>query len=309
MVFPRHQLQEEFAIRNIVTFRYLELPSHFNTTYEQYDFWQLIYVEYGELEIWVDGITLFLTKGDVIFYKPYSIHYAKFLNGKSSIMIIISFECKSPSMSFFEDKYFHLGEEERRTLSHIVREGLQELDPPIDKPVRGGFPQKRSGAAFGTEQLIQNYLEILLIQLIRRQDSDSQQQHHQPISIAKELQMDESFSAMIKFLHNNLERSFTFEHLCKQFAMSGTRLKVLFKQKTGMGLMEYFNLMKIQQAKHIIREESISFVEIAERLGYSSNHYFSKQFKRITKMTPSEYAASINAFSKRRRHNRDVPRT
>ena len=47
------------------------------------------------------------------------------------------------------------------------------------------------------------------------------------------------------------------------------------------------------QAKLLIRENSLNFTEIANTLGYSSIHYFSRQFKKITGMTPSEYSGSI----------------
>ena len=47
----------------------------------------------------------------------------------------------------------------------------------------------------------------------------------------------------------------------------------------------------------MIREDYYNFTQIADRLGFSSIHYFSRQFKRITGMTPSEYASSIKALS------------
>lgn len=54
-----------------------------------------------------------------------------------------------------------------------------------------------------------------------------------------------------------------------------------------------------RKAKRLIREESATVSEIAERLGYSSLHYFSKQFKHIMDMTPSDYARSITARAER----------
>jgi YesN/AraC family two-component response regulator len=61
------------------------------------------------------------------------------------------------------------------------------------------------------------------------------------------------------------------------------------------GVKEYFNKLKIDQAKSLIREEQHNFTEIAELLGYSSVHYFSKQFKSLTDMAPTEYARSVQA--------------
>ena len=41
--------------------------------------------------------------------------------------------------------------------------------------------------------------------------------------------------------------------------------------------------------------------EIARMLGYTSIHYFSRHFKKVTKMTPSEYATSVKMLSRRGR--------
>ena len=55
--------------------------------------------------------------------------------------------------------------------------------------------------------------------------------------------------------------------------------------------------MKIDSAKHMMRNKNLNFTQISEKLGYSSIHYFSRQFKKITNMTPSEYVSSIKALS------------
>ena len=57
--------------------------------------------------------------------------------------------------------------------------------------------------------------------------------------------------------------------------------------------------MKIETAKQLIRNEQMNFTQIAETLGYSSIHYFSRQFRKLTGMSPSEYASSIKARSER----------
>ena len=41
----------------------------------------------------------------------------------------------------------------------------------------------------------------------------------------------------------------------------------------------------------------MNFTQISEQLGYTSIHYFSRQFKKVTGMTPSEYASSIKAMA------------
>ena len=57
--------------------------------------------------------------------------------------------------------------------------------------------------------------------------------------------------------------------------------------------MQYFTSLKIEEAKKLISFDKYTFTEIAYKLGYSSLHYFSRQFKKATDMSLTEYARSI----------------
>ena len=54
---------------------------------------------------------------------------------------------------------------------------------------------------------------------------------------------------------------------------------------------------KIEAAKELIRTNHMNFTQISAHLGYTSIHYFSRQFKKIVGMTPSEYASSVKAIA------------
>ena len=89
------------------------------------------------------------------------------------------------------------------------------------------------------------------------------------------------------------------EQICHDNLVGLSQLQNLFRSKCGCGIIEYFSQMKICRAKELIREKNMNFTQIADYLGYTSIHYFSRQFKKIAGMTPSEYALSIKAFSER----------
>ena len=57
--------------------------------------------------------------------------------------------------------------------------------------------------------------------------------------------------------------------------------------------MRFYNNCKIDRAKQLIREGEHNFTEISEMLAYNSVQYFSRQFKEITGMTPSQYEVSV----------------
>ena len=94
-------------------------------------------------------------------------------------------------------------------------------------------------------------------------------------------------------MEENINQNFRFEDFAKIVNVSPTRLKTIFKNKTGMGVVQYFRKLKISRAKRFIRENDYNFTQIALLLGYESIHTFSRQFKAVEGMSPREYAKSV----------------
>lgn len=107
----------------------------------------------------------------------------------------------------------------------------------------------------------------------------------------------ELFNQIRDYMETHLRENITIEQLCHHNSVGRSQLQKLFRARSGFGAIEYFSRMKIDAAKQMIRESHYNFTQIADFLGFSSIHYFSRQFKRITGMTPSEYASSIKALS------------
>ncbi|MDF2720741.1 MAG: AraC family transcriptional regulator [Paenibacillus sp.] len=296
IIYPRYLLKEELEIRKLITFYYKELPGHYSTPGERHDFWEMVYVDTGEIEIVTDSRTSQLMQGDIIFYKPNEFHGGKALHGKAPNLIIISFECFAPCMEFFSGKSFRLRDEQRYLLTKLVKEGKETFDPPIDTPSMR-FPIRRMQAPFGSDQIIRNYLEILLIELIRY--GDQSPSTATVSTAAEEHRAHELAKQVIQYMIEHLSEQISIDELCARFAISRTKLKMIMKAKTTLGIREFFNELKIEQAKVLIRQEKTSFSEIAERLGYCNLHHFSRRFKHSTGMTPTEYTRSVKARTER----------
>ena len=58
--------------------------------------------------------------------------------------------------------------------------------------------------------------------------------------------------------------------------------------------MEYVNILKIAEAKKLIREKNNNFMQISNMLNFNNPHYFSKVFKKITGLSPREYMNTVN---------------
>ena len=81
--------------------------------------------------------------------------------------------------------------------------------------------------------------------------------------------------------------------MCSKFSFSKSYIEYIFKRETGLGIMAKFSEMKIEKAKELLRNQDYNITMISEMLGYSSVHYFSRKFKTVVGMPPSEYASSI----------------
>ena len=77
---------------------------------------------------------------------------------------------------------------------------------------------------------------------------------------------------------------------------SRTYLSKIFKLHSGHTISEYITMLKIQEAKKLIRQERYTFTEISDMLSFDNPHYFSTVFKRKTNMTPSEYKNSVQTI-------------
>ncbi|NMA65021.1 MAG: AraC family transcriptional regulator [Clostridiaceae bacterium] len=290
MDYVKTPIKEEIIIKNIVTVHYFEYAHDYVFEGEKHNFWEFLYVDKGEVEVMADNLGYRLKHGEMIFHKPNEFHNV-WANGKvAPNLIVISFECKSPAMTFFENKILNIGDEEKKLLAQIIREAKNAYSSPLGTPSLKKL-EKRQNSLFGCEQLIRIYLEQMLINLVRKKLIVNNQSRLS--SSVKERSDNDLMLKITDFLKENIHKTLSFDDVCKYSKIGKTNLKVLFKEKVGVGVMEYFRNFKIEEAKTMIREGKYNFTEIASKLGYSSIHYFSRHFKKATGMTPSEYAYSV----------------
>lgn len=290
MIEDRYLLRQELVIDKIITFFYLALRKDYFHPGERHDFWELVYIDKGEIEIITDNNHCVFKQGECVFYKPNEFHMGKAHQAIGPNLIVISFECDSPLMTFFEQKSFRFSDHERDLLCRVVEEGNRAFSPPVDSP-RMRQPLRREGALVGSEQLIKNYLEILLITLIRRGSSDQTEALSTPIRATTDHALLEQ---AIRYLERHLAANLSLADISNAVHVSQARLKALFKEYTGLTTMQYHNKLKIDTAKDLIREGA-SFTEIADRLGFSSLPHFSRNFKQATDMSPTEYAKTVRS--------------
>ncbi|WP_045520798.1 helix-turn-helix domain-containing protein [Neobacillus niacini] len=82
------------------------------------------------------------------------------------------------------------------------------------------------------------------------------------------------------------------ENYCKKLQVSRGYFFELFKKATGLSPMQYINHFRISRAKDDLRFTKLTITEIAEKNHFSSIHYFSRMFRKLTGQTPREFRES-----------------
>ena len=103
--------------------------------------------------------------------------------------------------------------------------------------------------------------------------------------------VERSISYMVEHLNQPLQVS----TLAAQANVSPSHFFALFKQRTGCPPMDYFTRLRMSQARRILDSTSASVKEVAAALGYDDPFYFSRVFKSVNKIPPSEYRTRCKA--------------
>lgn len=284
-------MNREIAVDAIVTVHYLEHAKNYAFQGESHDFWELVYADKGGVTAMAGDVVYDMKQGQMLFHRPNEFHKLSANGTVAPNVVIVSFVSTSPAMAFFEHRELFATQRQRELLSQIVREARQAFSCPLGDP---HLPQMTCAddAPFGAQQMIQLSLEALLIDIVR---TGTTVERPRVTSSVKQRADHELTDRVIAYMDEHLCDNLSFATICLFSAQSATNLKTIFKAVTGMGVMEYYRHLKIERAKQLLREGSGNITQIADRLGYTSVHYFSRHFKQATGMTPREYTLSVQA--------------
>lgn len=290
VVYEKHKFENIINITKLVTVHYFEFGKNFSFKGESHNFWEMVYIDKGEAIITSDDAEFSLLQGELYFHKPGEFHKIR-ANGKTAPNVCVAtFVCASPVMKMFEKKKIPLPE----NLKSLFRNFLDEAQNAFEFPFFDSDHKQlrpRTNSPLGSQQLVRIYLETLLIFLLRDEDAVG----HPPLLFQSKKSMENHIIVqIIEYLESKIYDNICISDICKTVRYGKTYVSTLFKELTGFSIMHYYTMLKISEAKKLIRENFGNISEIAYRLGFDDPRYFSRSFKRITGMTPTEYTNSVN---------------
>jgi len=290
-------IDEAITVSSLVTVYYLRLPKNYDGMREKLPFYQLIYVDRGEMEYTANDMPFTLRAGQLAITPPDITRQGRLISEGRGFVGIVSFMCNSP---FINDicitsdaeipPVFDLSSAEVTLLRELLNDGVAMLEPIYGDELYKGM---RQGSETDPAQLalLASKLSLLLCQL--RADIKSQISHTSGTAGSKDA--DTHLLGRIKeYLARRVCSDIAIADICREFNISSSRLKRIFRENESCGVIDYFISLKIDRAKSLISEGGMNFTQISERLGFSSLHYFSRVFHQRTGVTPSEYRRTLN---------------
>ncbi len=92
-----------------------------------------------------------------------------------------------------------------------------------------------------------------------------------------------------EYMEENYSSDLTLQKVAGEVGISAGYLSTLFSQFLEMGFIDYLNHVRIEHACAYLKQNYFKTYEIAYKVGFRDEKYFTRVFKRITGMTPSEY--------------------
>ena len=287
MEFTLQEFNIQVNVKRIANLQYFEFTNHYSTKSDSHNFYELLYIDRGNIYITADNYIGNLSVNQIIIHQPNEKHSLTTSDLIAPSIIIIGFECDSDALYPFSHKPMTLNSEQISSLAKILQEGMSIFKPPYDMLNQSYMP-KREEYPFGADQMIKIGLEAFLINLIRGQSADKSAEKQSNNTAS-------GIEAVHKYITENFCSRLSLDNLCFLFGLNKTTLCLNFKNKYGMTIFNYISNLKIKEAKALLRSKDSSITEISEKLGFESVHYFCRTFKKNTGVSPTEYSKMIRS--------------
>ena len=263
------EIKNQFSIKALCTAFHKHRKSDYYFKGERHKMWELVIVSKGKIGVTSDNDVFTLNAGQAILHKPWEFHRLWSEKTASSI-IIISF--LADNMPDYNYNTFDIPD------MNIPIEIINKIHSSfvIDNRIFVGepLPQKEIEAQMAIKEF-----ELFLLNIIRSKSESS---------YAEKSYSAENYTAIINLLNENIHRNLTIDEIAAMCNMSRSNLTKTFAKYAGMGVISYFNQLKIDKSVPMLKS-GIPISEISENLGFANQNYFCTVFKKFKGKSPSYY--------------------
>lgn len=266
--------------------KHSELPAPFLIKRRIIFDYELIYVEDGEMVLSYDDVDYPCKKGDILLLcpgVPHSFNVAKTTLVQPHIHFDMKYDLYSEKVYICYKDFSEMTAEDRS----MIRENIflhQQTTPFVKVTDKKQFLKLfyeviDSSAVSATKPLSRKGKMLSLIETLIAENSSIELSHSSSIpDIATHIR---------SFIRSNYRQNITLEMLEQHFGYSKFYIEKFFKKSYGISVISYRNRKRMEAAQELLARYSVS--ETADMLGYSSIFTFSKAFRNVYGVSPTQF--------------------
>ena len=235
--------------------------------------YQLLYIAAGKAHFYFDGKEQIITAGHMVLYRPKEPQKYEYFGEDKTEVYWVHFtgsDVKNILRSYglTDDKrVFYCGS--GLDYQNLFRTMINELQMCKEK----------------YSEMLEMYLKQVFIMLERYFANAARTE---PIRVIEEI------DKATKYFNEHYNEDINIEEYTQKNYVSISWFIRAFKQCTGSTPMQYILSKRISNAETLLLDHSYNITEIAQIVGYDNPLYFSRIFKKIKGLSPSEYRKNIN---------------
>ena len=256
-----------FQLESITKSKY---DSDWHSTLHTHPFTELFYVVDGKGEFNIQGQRFPVKPNDFVIINP-QVEHTELSSPDEPLEYIVlgirglSFSNLTPvSEGGHPFSFFNLRDEQKDILRYL-----------------NAMVQEATSQSMSYELVCHNLLEILLIKILRHQHFD--------LEVGKQSKVTKDISFIKHYLETYYHESIQLEDLASMTHLSRFYISHSFKKEIGMSPMEYLIAIRIKESKILLRTTNYSISQVADIVGFTTPTYFSKQFRKSTGISPTDY--------------------
>lgn len=256
----------------IVSADHVAISRNQPATFQKFSYVKLFYVHSGEALLTFKGTAEKVTAHQMILLNPNVEYYFEITSDQSLELTEIGvhgLEFSQIGESDHDFTYFKTNDkdEELAVFMTLLEKAMNEKKP-------------------GSDEIAKRFVEIILILLLRTEGfsirNSLNKKNHKEIQVVK------------NFMKINYHKNITLDDLVELVHINKFYLIRIFKQEVGMSPIDYLIHVRIDEAQKMLRNTNIAIADIAHLVGFQSPSHFSKTFRELSNMTPSQYRRQGN---------------
>ncbi len=257
-------------------------PAHFDNPVHQHSFFEICYVRDGE-GVYMDGDVLYPLRKETLFLSRPGIRH-QIRSEKGMFLLFVAFEVDEENTDPAVVRHFRqLAVADRILIYDAYAQPTTLIWTALLKHLQEPVP------------LTEHYVKSAALSLLFSFCSAFQPEAPSSgLGISGYKPAAYALNRAIRFVKDNLSHSMTLTEMAAYLHLSSRHLSRLFQQELGMSYIHFVQQEKIRRAVYLLKHSDLSLIEIAEKSGFSSIHYFTRSFSRTMGMPPGKYREALH---------------